>query len=111
MPNLTDLKPAITAGVNDNDVMYASDQDLSYYDEHYIQVLAGTVDVVVSFDGGATYSAPLAFEDLNDATGAKVVALAAGNVYRFNGQIRKMQVLQSGVTASNCVVVHTRSPD
>lgn len=100
-----------TAGVNTGDTIYESKQRIEDYNEHVIEATAGTVTVHVSLDG-ENYSAAIAVEDLTNAGASgrpTVASLAAGGVGMLRGHFKKVQVLQSGATASNARITHSVS--
>ena len=95
-------------GVADNDVLHTSGQDVDRYGEHYIQASVGAVDVEVSLDGVA-FSAAVALEDLQSATGTMVLLTAGTNVYRLKGYFKKIRVRQSGATGAQAKVFHVEA--
>lgn len=95
-----------TEGVNDNDVVYSSDQ-VDQYRDHVIEVIAGTVTVQGSLDG-ENWSVDLFTQDLQVATRDTYVATmtGAGKLFRLPGRFKKIRVLQDGATASNARIAH-----
>jgi hypothetical protein len=96
------------AGTNDNDVIYTSG-DVSDYDVHYIECIAGTVSWDISFDG-VNFVADAVGSSLKSLTSATwVVTIASGGAVRVPGAFKAIRVLQAGATASNARIVHARA--
>ena len=97
-----------TIGVNDNDVVYVSGQDISRYPEHLIQVVAGSVTIQGSLDDGTTYSADLAVQDMQATASQTFVTTMTtnGNMFRLRGRFTKLKILQAGATPSNAHISH-----
>lgn len=94
-------------GVNDNDILLTVGpaEDLKECNEHFIQCTAGTVDVEVSIDGGATFTDsatfPIAVLLLN-ATDPNtfVVSVGAGQLALLLGHFDAIRLRQNGAPAS-----------
>lgn len=95
-----------TAGTNDNDVVYTSN-DITTYNTHYVECTAGTIDVDVSLDG-TNYIAAVAGVSLVTTTPAtRAIDAASGVCLRIEGKFKKLRVNQKGATASNARIAHT----
>lgn len=97
------MKWSGTAGTNDNDEVFKS-QDVSGYTDHYFVCSAGEVDIEVSIDGTSYIRHPVETR-VNNGTASTVtandVAVASGEIGRIQGRFRNFRVLQKGGSASN----------
>lgn len=97
-----------SAGTNDNDVVYTSN-DISMYNVHYIEGTAGTVDIQVSVDGtnfNTTQAAVLLHDDVTTGGGVNVLTIASGKIGVLRGKYKKLRILQNGATGSNARGAH-----
>lgn len=98
------LKFTGVIGVNDNDVVYTS-QNVEDYDQHLFHATAGLLTVQVLING--VWSADVAFDDLDSVAPATLVAITTAlQHYRLRGKFEKIRFLQSGATASNVKGAH-----
>lgn len=90
----------------DNLVIYTS-PDISQYNATEFAATSGAVTIQGTLDG-TTYSADLAFVDLESTTPATRVKTTTGTThYRLEGKWKNIKVLQDGVgAAANVRIVH-----
>lgn len=94
-----------TAGVLDNDVVYTS-PDVSGYNVHYIEAIAGTIDIDVTLDGTNWIPAVAAVSLVTTTPATRVVEAASGVCLELRGKFKKIRVLQKGAVASNARGAH-----
>jgi len=109
-PNPTDLITLEgTIGTNDNDVVYLSEENISRYDYHIVQCIAGTVEIDATVDGTNWVLAISGRDVRGTALATYVREVASGGAMEIPGRYKRVRVLQKGATASNAVVSHARN--
>lgn len=107
MPYPNDLK-ANGTGVADNDLLFTTG-DVSSFNEHNIQVTAGSVDIEVAIDEGADSNVqfsdsstfPIAVMLLNATNPSTwVTQIDAGQIAVLTGRFDRIRVRQKGATGA-----------
>ena len=98
-------------GTNDNDVVYDTNDytdelDLGNYNTHYIECIAGTIDVDVSIDGINWIAAIAGISLVTTTPATRVVEAASGVCIVITGSFERLRVNQKGATASNARIRH-----
>lgn len=83
-------------GSADDEAIYTS-QKVDQYNEHYIEVLAGSVTVQVSLDG-------------ENWTGDMTLT-SMGGLEKLEGVFKKVRVLQDGSTSAQARVAHVQTAE
>jgi len=95
-------------GGADNAVIYDS-FDVSMFNFHIVECIAGTVDLLPAFDGvNFTGAQPrlLLMDSDPVAAGAWSLTVASGKIAAFPFKIKRFQILQNGGVASNAKIIH-----